>query len=75
MSGNLSFIFDHPIIWKTDKWTNSSKHMFSFKSPRLGRLNADWSARNMTPDVTPYWILLKVRFIKVIIKRNIKIFG
>jgi len=44
--GNISFIFDHPIICKTvkfiDQWDNSSQSVLGFNTSRFGSLFVDW---------------------------------
>ena len=53
MSGNLSFIFDRPIMCKTvknmDQLDNSSWYYKVVLLP-------DWSVENMNPDITQYWM-------------------
>ena len=58
MPGNLLFIFDHPIICRTfehtyiDQSDDSSKHVLHFYTANFGRVVADWSIENMTPNMT-----------------------
>jgi hypothetical protein len=55
-SGNLSFIFDHPIIARQlnyiGKSENSCLHVFSFNTSRFSRPITDWSVENINPDMT-----------------------
>jgi hypothetical protein len=57
MSGNISFIFDRPIICKTVKYIeeteNRSLRALGFDILRFYKLIADWSLENMKDDVTP----------------------
>jgi len=63
MSGNLSFIFDRPIICKTIKYMYVDQsgiiswRVFGFKKYRLA---ADWSVEDMNSDMPPIWMLLDV---------------
>ena len=52
ISGNLSFIFDRPIICKTLKYID--------QSVLKGMLKADWSVGNMSHDMTPNGMLIDV---------------
>ena len=62
MSGNLSFIFDRPIICKTLKYIDQSV----LKS----MLKADWSVENMNHDMTPNGMLIDVYSLSQKIKIN-----
>ena len=53
LSGNHSFIFQHPIISKIniDQSENSSYCEFGFDTERLISFIADWSVETMNPDM------------------------
>jgi DNA repair ATPase RecN len=61
MSGDLSFIFDSPIIFKTVKYTanhTTALGMYLDLIPKyLVDLSLDRSVENMNPDTTPKQLL------------------
>lgn len=59
MSADLSFIFNHTIIY-TDQSDNISQRVVGFNTSKSGGLIADWSFENINPHVTKYQMSLDV---------------
>lgn len=72
MVGNISFIFDRPIIRKAlnifTNWTTVLIMCLIFVTSKYWRHVADWSVENMLPNVTFYWMSLAHKIFK---KKNI----
>ena len=59
-SGNLSFIFNHPIFCKTVEYIDQSYNSSWCVLSLISRLIGDSSVENMNPNMTPNRILFGV---------------